>query len=209
MSKSEAESTKKPDAQEPAEEDKEKVPKDAERESQKTGAKVEKQSKENAGAAASTQKSEEDKPKVEESKEDPATSEEAKVTADAGSEEPEREAVSAKESEEKPKPKKPEAARLPEIRPGDTLRVHLKVVEGNRERNQIFQGVVLKRQGSGMQETFTVRKISFGVGVERTFPIHSPKISKIEVLRRGHVRRAKLYYLREKVGKQARIREKR
>jgi len=98
---------------------------------------------------------------------------------------------------------------LPEFRPGDTVEVHVRVVEGNRERVQVFQGVVLRRQNGGLQETFTVRKISFGVGVERTFPLHSPSISKIEVVSRGRVRRAKLYYLRERKGKKARIRERR
>lgn len=97
---------------------------------------------------------------------------------------------------------------LPEFRPGDTLRVHVKVIEGQRERIQVFEGVVIKRRGSGISETFTVRKISYGVGVERTFPVHSPKIDKIEVTRRGKVRRAKLYYLRELRGKAARIKEK-
>ncbi|PAK43942.1 50S ribosomal protein L19, partial [Bacillus licheniformis] len=86
---------------------------------------------------------------------------------------------------------------LPAFRPGDTLRVHVKVVEGNRERIQVFEGVVIKRRGGGISETFTVRKISYGVGVERTFPLHTPKIAKIEVVRHGKVRRAKLYYLRE------------
>ncbi|MEH7662312.1 50S ribosomal protein L19, partial [Bacillus velezensis] len=93
---------------------------------------------------------------------------------------------------------------LPAFRPGDTLRVHVKVVEGNRERIQIFEGVVIKRRGGGISETFTVRKISYGVGVERTFPVHTPKIAKIEVVRYGKVRRAKLYYLRELRGKAAR-----
>lgn len=96
---------------------------------------------------------------------------------------------------------------IPAFRPGDTLRVHVKVVEGTRERIQIFEGVVIKRRGSGISETFTVRKISYGVGVERTFPLHSPKIDKIEVKRRGKVRRAKLYYLRNLRGKAARIKE--
>ncbi|ATO29175.1 50S ribosomal protein L19 [Bacillus atrophaeus] len=96
---------------------------------------------------------------------------------------------------------------LPTFRPGDTLRVHVKVVEGNRERIQIFEGVVIKRRGGGISETFTVRKISYGVGVERTFPVHTPKIAKIEVVRYGKVRRAKLYYLRELRGKAARIKE--
>lgn len=97
---------------------------------------------------------------------------------------------------------------LPDFRPGDTLKVHVKVVEGQRERIQIFEGVVIKRRGSGVSETFTVRKISNGVGVERTFPLHSPKIDRIEVMRRGKVRRAKLYYLRNLRGKAARIKEK-
>lgn len=90
---------------------------------------------------------------------------------------------------------------LPSFRPGDTLRVHVKVVEGTRERIQLFEGVVIKRRGGGISETFTVRKISYGVGVERTFPVHTPRIAKIEVLRRGKVRRAKLYYLRNLRGK--------
>lgn len=98
---------------------------------------------------------------------------------------------------------------LPEFRPGDTVRVHVKVVEGNRSRVQVFTGVVLRRQGGGVRETFTVRKISFGVGVERTFPLHSPVIEKIEVETRGHVRRAKLYYLRDLRGKAAKIKERR
>ncbi|MFC3882595.1 50S ribosomal protein L19 [Bacillus songklensis] len=96
---------------------------------------------------------------------------------------------------------------LPEFRPGDTVRVHVKVVEGNRERIQIFEGVVIKRRGGGISETFTVRKVSYGVGVERTFPVHTPKIAKLEVIRRGKVRRAKLYYLRNLRGKAARIKE--
>ncbi|MBU1702162.1 MAG: 50S ribosomal protein L19 [Candidatus Eisenbacteria bacterium] len=98
---------------------------------------------------------------------------------------------------------------VPEFIPGDTVRVHVKVVEGDKERVQIFQGVVIAKQGPGSRETFTVRKISGGIGVERVFPIHSPNLAKIEVTRRGRVRRAKLYYLRHKSGKQARIREKR
>jgi large subunit ribosomal protein L19 len=98
---------------------------------------------------------------------------------------------------------------LPEFRPGDTVKVHVRVVEAGRERIQVFQGVVIRRQGGGLQETFTVRKISFGVGVERTFPVHSPSISRLEVVTRGRVRRAKLYYLRELRGKKARIRERR
>jgi large subunit ribosomal protein L19 len=98
---------------------------------------------------------------------------------------------------------------VPEFRPGDTVKVHVRVVEAGRERIQVFQGVVIRRQGGGLQETFTVRKISFGVGVERTFPLHSPSIGKLEVISRGRVRRAKLYYLRERRGKKARIRERR
>jgi large subunit ribosomal protein L19 len=98
---------------------------------------------------------------------------------------------------------------VPDFRPGDTLKVHVRVVEGNRSRVQVFQGVVIRRQGSGVRETFTVRKVSFGVGVERTFPVHTPVIDKIELVMRGDVRRAKLYYLRELRGKKAKIREKR
>jgi large subunit ribosomal protein L19 len=98
---------------------------------------------------------------------------------------------------------------VPDFRPGDTLNVHVRVVEGNRSRIQVFKGVVIRRQGAGNRETFTVRKISYGVGVERTFPIHSPSIDKIEVATRGQVRRAKLYYLRELRGKAARIKERR
>jgi large subunit ribosomal protein L19 len=98
---------------------------------------------------------------------------------------------------------------VPDFRPGDTLKVHVRVVEGNRERVQIFQGVVIRRQGGGVRETFTVRKVSFGVGVERTFPVHTPIVSKIEVVTRGDVRRAKLYYLRDLRGKKAKIKEKR
>jgi large subunit ribosomal protein L19 len=98
---------------------------------------------------------------------------------------------------------------VPDFRPGDTLRVHVRVVEGSRERIQLFQGVVIRRQGSGVRETFTVRKVSFGVGVERTFPVHTPIIQKIEVATRGDVRRAKLYYLRDLRGKAAKIKEKR
>jgi large subunit ribosomal protein L19 len=98
---------------------------------------------------------------------------------------------------------------VPGFRPGDTLKVHVRVVEGNRSRIQVFQGVVIRRQGGGVRETFTVRKISFGVGVERTFPVHTPIIDKIEVVTRGDVRRAKLYYLRDLRGKAAKIREKR
>jgi large subunit ribosomal protein L19 len=97
----------------------------------------------------------------------------------------------------------------PDFRPGDTVKVHVKVVEGSRERIQVFEGVVIKRQNGGISETFTVRKISYGVGVERTFPVHSPRIEKIEVTRRGIVRRAKLYYLRNLRGKAARIKERR
>ncbi|MFD1990950.1 50S ribosomal protein L19 [Paenibacillus nicotianae] len=96
---------------------------------------------------------------------------------------------------------------IPNFRAGDTLKVHVKVIEGTRERVQLFEGVVIKRQGGGIGETFTVRKISYGVGVERTFPVNSPKIDKLEVARRGKVRRAKLYYLRELRGKAARIKE--
>jgi large subunit ribosomal protein L19 len=96
---------------------------------------------------------------------------------------------------------------IPAFAPGDTLKVHVRVVEGNRERVQVFQGPVVRRQGSGVRETFTVRKVSFGVGVERTFPVHSPVIAKIEVVTRGDVRRAKLYYLRERSGKAAKIKE--
>ncbi|WP_155590211.1 50S ribosomal protein L19 [Lysinibacillus cavernae] len=96
---------------------------------------------------------------------------------------------------------------LPAFRPGDTVKVHVKVVEGTRERIQLFEGVVIKRRGGGISETFTVRKISYGVGVERTFPVHTPKIANLEVVRRGKVRRAKLYYLRNLRGKAARIKE--
>ncbi|ALM56843.1 MULTISPECIES: 50S ribosomal protein L19 [Staphylococcus] len=96
---------------------------------------------------------------------------------------------------------------IPSFRPGDTLKVHVRIVEGTRERIQLFEGVVIKRRGGGVSESFTVRKISSGVGVERTFPLHTPKIEKIEVKRRGKVRRAKLYYLRELRGKAARIKE--
>ncbi|PJI94435.1 50S ribosomal protein L19 [Luteimicrobium subarcticum] len=98
---------------------------------------------------------------------------------------------------------------VPDFRPGDTLKVNVKVVEGNRSRVQAFQGAVIARQGGGVRETFTVRKISFGVGVERTFPVHSPSIDSIEVVTRGDVRRAKLYYLRGLRGKKAKIKEKR
>ncbi len=97
---------------------------------------------------------------------------------------------------------------IPEFRPGDTVRVHFQVIEGQRRRVQIFEGTVIKRQGESSRETFTVRKQSFGVGVERTFPVHSPKIEKIERTLQGDVRRAKLYYLRDRVGKKARVREK-
>ena len=97
----------------------------------------------------------------------------------------------------------------PKFGAGDRVRVHFQVVEGNRKRTQVFEGIVIKRQGSGVRETFTVRKQSFGVGVERTFPLHSPKIEKLEIAARGDVRRAKLYYLRDKVGKSARVAERR
>ncbi len=98
---------------------------------------------------------------------------------------------------------------LPEFRPGDTVKVHVRVVEGDKERIQVFQGVVIRRQGGGVRETFTVRKLSFGVGVERTFPVHTPIIQKIEIVNRGDVRRAKLYYLRDRIGKAAKVRVKR
>lgn len=98
---------------------------------------------------------------------------------------------------------------IPDFGPGDSVRVHGKVVEGGRERIQVFEGVVLSRKGSGTRETFTVRKISAGIGVERAFPLYSPRIAKIEVIRRGRVRRAKLYYLRDRVGKRARVKEAR
>ena len=98
---------------------------------------------------------------------------------------------------------------IPAFRPGDTVKVHVRVIEGNRSRIQVFQGAVIRRQGGGVRETFTVRKVSFGVGVERTFPVHTPVVEKIEVLTRGDVRRAKLYYLRELRGKAAKIKEKR
>ena len=98
---------------------------------------------------------------------------------------------------------------IPEFAPGDTVRVHVKVVEGTRERIQAFEGVVIARSGTGVRETFTVRRISYGVGVERTFPVHSPRLDKIQLVRRGIVRRAKLYYLRNLTGKAARIRERR
>jgi large subunit ribosomal protein L19 len=97
---------------------------------------------------------------------------------------------------------------LPDFRPGDTVRVHAKVVEGPNERIQVFEGVVLRRMGSGINEMFTVRKVTQGVGVERTFPLHSPRVARIEVIRRGRVRRARLYYLRERSGKAARIKER-
>ena len=98
---------------------------------------------------------------------------------------------------------------VPAFRPGDTLKVHVRVVEGTRSRIQVFQGVVIRRQGDGLRETFTVRKVSFGVGVERTFPVHTPVVDRIEVVTRGDVRRAKLYYLRDLRGKAAKIKEKR
>jgi large subunit ribosomal protein L19 len=98
---------------------------------------------------------------------------------------------------------------IPDFGPGDELKVHVRVVEGGKERVQVFQGNVIKRQGSGLQETYTVRKLSYGVGVERTFPLHAPTVQKIEVVKRGDVRRAKLYYLRDRVGKAAKVREKR
>jgi large subunit ribosomal protein L19 len=98
---------------------------------------------------------------------------------------------------------------VPDFRPGDTLKVHVRVTEGSRSRIQVFQGVVIRRQGGGARETFTVRKVSYSVGVERTFPLNSPSIDKIEIVTRGDVRRAKLYYLRELRGKAARIKEKR
>ncbi|MFP4312437.1 MAG: 50S ribosomal protein L19 [Nitriliruptoraceae bacterium] len=98
---------------------------------------------------------------------------------------------------------------IPDFRPGDTVKVNVRVVEGTRSRIQVFEGVVIARRGGGLRESFTVRKVSFGVGVERTFPVHSPVIESIDVVRRGKVRRAKLYYLRDRVGKSARIKEKR
>ncbi len=98
---------------------------------------------------------------------------------------------------------------IPRFNAGDTVKVHVKVVEGTRERIQVFEGAILKRQGTGLRETFTVRRVSYGVAVERTFPLHSPKIEKIEVIRKGKVRRAKLYYLRDRIGKSAKIKEKR
>ena len=100
-------------------------------------------------------------------------------------------------------------ADIPDFRPGDTVKVHVRVVEGTRSRIQVFQGVIIRRQGGGIRETFTVRKVSFGVGVERTFPVHTPVVEKIEILTRGDVRRAKLYYLRDLRGKAAKIKEKR
>lgn len=98
---------------------------------------------------------------------------------------------------------------IPQFRPGDTVKVHVRVVEGNRERTQVFEGVVIARNGAGLDATFTVRKLSFGVGVERVFPVNAPIIQRVDVTRRGDVRRAKLYYLRDRVGKAARIKEKR
>ncbi len=98
---------------------------------------------------------------------------------------------------------------IPEFAPGDELKVHVRVVEGSKERVQVFQGNVIRRQGSGVQETYTVRKLSYGVGVERTFPLHAPTVAKIEVVKRGDVRRAKLYYLRDRIGKAAKVKEKR
>jgi large subunit ribosomal protein L19 len=98
---------------------------------------------------------------------------------------------------------------LPDFRPGDTVKVHVRVVEGERERIQIFEGIVIRRRGSRLSETFTVRKVSFGVGVERTFPVHSPMISKVEIVSQGDVRRAKLYYLRQRIGKKAKVKQKR
>jgi large subunit ribosomal protein L19 len=98
---------------------------------------------------------------------------------------------------------------VPEFQAGDTLKVHVRVIEGNKERVQVFQGVVIRRQGSGVRETFTVRKVSYGVGVERTFPLYTPNVSKIELVTRGDVRRAKLFYLRDRIGKAAKVKEKR
>ena len=98
---------------------------------------------------------------------------------------------------------------IPDFGPGDNLKVHVRVVEGNKERIQVFQGHVIRRQGSGVRETYTVRKVSQGVGVERTFPVHSPIVAKVEVVTRGDVRRAKLYYLRDRIGKAAKVKEKR
>jgi large subunit ribosomal protein L19 len=97
---------------------------------------------------------------------------------------------------------------IPDFRSGDTVRVHVRVIEGGRERIQVFEGTVIRRRGSGLNETFTVRRVTHGVGVERTFPVHSPRLAKIEVMRKGRVRRARLYYLRKRVGKAARIRER-
>lgn len=97
---------------------------------------------------------------------------------------------------------------IPDFKPGDTVKVHVKVVEGSRERIQVFEGVVIKRRGGGLRETFTVRRVSYGVGVERTFPLHSPRLERIEIAKRGRVRRAKLFYLRGLRGKAARIKEK-
>ena len=104
---------------------------------------------------------------------------------------------------------KKSADQIPDFAPGDTLKVHVRVVEGSKERVQVFQGVVIRRQGGGVQETFTVRKLSYGVGVERTFPLHTPIVQQIEVVTRGDVRRAKLFYLRDRVGKAAKVKEKR
>ena len=98
---------------------------------------------------------------------------------------------------------------IPDFRPGDTVNIHVRVIEGNRSRVQQFKGVVIRRQGSGVRETFTVRKVSYGVGVERTFPLYTPNVSKIELVTRGDVRRAKLFYLRDRVGKAAKVKEKR
>lgn len=98
---------------------------------------------------------------------------------------------------------------IPDFAAGDTLKVHVKVIEGNRQRTQVFEGVVIRRQGAGIRESYTVRKLSFGVGVERTFPLHSPIVEKVERVSRGDVRRAKLYYLRDRIGKAAKVREKR
>jgi large subunit ribosomal protein L19 len=97
---------------------------------------------------------------------------------------------------------------IPNFRSGDTVRVHVKVIEGGRERTQVFEGTVIRRRGSGLNETFTVRRVTHGVGVERTFPVHSPRLAKIEIMRKGRVRRARLYYLRKRVGKATRIRER-
>lgn len=98
---------------------------------------------------------------------------------------------------------------VPDFQAGDTLKVHVRVIEGNKERVQVFQGVVIRRQGAGVRETFTVRKVSYGVGVERTFPLYTPNVSKIELVTRGDVRRAKLFYLRDRIGKAAKVKEKR